>query len=60
MFFVNSSPPGQNGRQLADDNFKCIFVNEKFSVLIETSLKFVHKGLICGTCTKLDKPGLLT
>ena len=25
---VNSSPPGQNGRHFADDNFNCIFVNE--------------------------------
>ena len=26
----NSSPPGQNGRHFTDDNFRCIFVNEKF------------------------------
>ena len=42
----NSSPPGQNGRHLADDIFRCIFVNEKFCLLITISLKFVPKGPI--------------
>ena len=45
MAFINSSPPGQNGRHFADDNFKCIFRNERFCILIQISLKFVHKGL---------------
>ena len=36
-------PPGQNGRHFTDDIFKCIFVNEKFFILIEISLKFVPK-----------------
>ena len=31
---------------LADDIFRCIFMNEKFCILIEISLKFVPKGLI--------------
>ena len=31
---------------LADDIFKCIFVNESFSILIKISLKFVPKGPI--------------
>ena len=31
---------------LADDIFKCIFLNEKVKILIEISLKFVPKGLI--------------
>ena len=31
---------------VADDLFRCIFVNEKFCILIKISLKFVHKGLI--------------
>ena len=31
---------------LADDIFKCIFVNKKISILIEISLKFVPKGPI--------------
>ena len=42
----NSSPPGQNGRHFADDNFICIFVNENFCILIKMSLKFVPKGPI--------------
>ena len=37
-------PPGQNGHRFADDIFWCIFVNEKFCILIEISLKFVPKG----------------
>ena len=41
--YLNSSPPGQNGRHFTDDNFKCIIVNEKFCILIEISLKFVPK-----------------
>ena len=39
-------PPGQNGRHLADDIFRCIFMNEKFCTLIKLSLKFVPKGPI--------------
>ena len=31
---------------LSDDNFKCIFLNEKICILIEISLKFVPKGPI--------------
>ena len=31
---------------LADDIFKCIFLNEKVRILIEISLEFVPKGLI--------------
>ena len=42
----NSSPPGQNGRHIPDENFKCIFMNERFYVLIRVSLKFVPKGPI--------------
>ena len=30
----------------ADDIFRCIFVNEKFCILIQISLKFVPKGQI--------------
>ena len=40
---INSSPPGQNGRHFADGIFKCIFVNEKFCILIENPLMFVPK-----------------
>ena len=42
----NSSLPGQNGRNLADDVSKCIFMNEKFCILIRISLKFDPKGPI--------------
>ena len=31
---------------LADDYFKCIFLNEKLHILIQISLKFVPKGPI--------------
>ena len=31
---------------LADDIFKCIFMNEKFFILIQIPLKFVPKGPI--------------
>ena len=31
---------------LADDIFKCIFLNEKFCILIQISLKFICKGPI--------------
>ena len=43
---VNPSPPGQNDRHFADDIFKCIFMNEKFGILIRISLKFVPNGPI--------------
>ena len=43
---VNSFRPGQNGCHSADDIFRCIFVNEKFCILIKISLKFVPKGPI--------------
>ena len=43
---VNSFPPDQNGRRFADDTFSCIFVNEKFCILIKISLKFVPNGPI--------------
>ena len=36
----------QNGRNFADDIFKCIFFNENCFILIEISLKFVAKGPI--------------
>ena len=39
-------PPEQNGCHFADDIFKCIFVNEKFCILIPISLKSVPKGSI--------------
>ena len=44
--YLNSSPPGQNGRHFADDIFRCVFVNEKSCILIRISLNFVPKGPI--------------
>ena len=44
--YRNSSPPGQYGRHFADNIFRCIFMNEKFCILIQISLKFVPKGPI--------------
>ena len=41
--WVNSSPPGQNGPHFPDNILKCIFMNEKFCILIWISLKFVPK-----------------
>ena len=43
---INSSSPRQNGRHFTYDIFKCIFVNEKFCILIRISPKFVPKGPI--------------
>ena len=43
---VNSSLPGQDGHHFTDDIFRCIFINEKFCILIEISLKCVPKGPI--------------
>ena len=34
------------GRHFTDDIFKCIFLNEKFRILIPISLKFVPEGPI--------------
>ena len=39
-------PPGQNGRHVADDIFRCIFMYEKFIILIGVSLKIVPNGQI--------------
>ena len=36
--------PGQNGRHFADNIFRCIFMNEKFCILIKISLNFVPMG----------------
>ena len=42
----NSSHPGQNGCHFTDNIFKCIFINEKFCIAIQISLRFVAKGPI--------------
>ena len=43
---VNPLLLGQKGCHFADDIFLCIFVNEKFCILIKSSLKCVPKGPI--------------
>ena len=40
---VNTLRPRQNGRHLADDIFKCIFLNENAWISLKISLKFVPK-----------------
>ena len=52
------SPLGQNGRHFADDIFRCIFVNEKFCILIKISLKFVPKGPIDNNPVLVQNNGL--
>ena len=39
----NSSPLGQNSRHFTDNIFRCIYMNEKFHILMKISLKFVPK-----------------
>ena len=46
ILVFNPSTPGQNGCHFADNIFKCIFVNEKFCIPIQISLKFVPKDPI--------------
>ena len=43
---IISSAPRQIGHHFADDVFRCIFMNKKFSILIKISLKFAPRGLI--------------
>ena len=43
---VNVCHPGQHGCHFADTIFRCIFMNEKFCIAVQTSLKFVPKGLL--------------
>ena len=43
---LNTLRPRQNGRHLADNIFKCNFLNENVWIPIEISLKFVPKGPI--------------
>ena len=46
IVFVNSLRPRQNRRHLADDVFKCNFLNENVWIPIKISLKFVPKSPI--------------
>ena len=43
---LNTLRPRQNGRHLADDIFKCIFMNENAWIPIKISMEFVLKGPI--------------
>ena len=43
---VNTLRPGQDGRHVPDDIFKCIFLNENVWIFITISPKFVPKGWI--------------
>ena len=43
---VNTLRPRQNGHHFANNIFKCIFMDEKFYILLRISLKFVPKGSI--------------
>ena len=52
--FLNSSPPGQNGCQIADDIFKYIFINEKFCISIQFSMKFDPKDPIDNKQTRVQ------
>ena len=40
----NTLRPGQKDHHFADDEFKCIFLNENVSISIKVSFKFVPKG----------------
>ena len=42
--WVNTLRPRQDGHHFPDDILRCIFVNEKFYILIKISLKFVPTG----------------
>ena len=41
--WFNTSPPRHNGRQFANDTWKCIFISENVYDLIQISLTFVSK-----------------
>ena len=47
---VNTLRQRQNGRDFADDIFKCISVNENVKISIKISLNFVPMGPIDNTC----------
>ena len=43
LCYLNSSPPGQNGRHFADDIFKYVFFNENVRISIKFSPIFIPK-----------------
>ena len=46
FMLINTLTPRYNGRHFADDILKCIFLNENAWILINISLKSIHKGQI--------------
>ena len=46
IWYINSSPPGLNGRHFADDVFRCIFVNEKFWIWLKFHWSLLFEGPI--------------
>ena len=46
---INASPHAKNDCHFTDNIFKCIFMNEKFCILLKISLKFVPKGPVDST-----------
>ena len=44
---LNSSSPGQNGHQFAEDIMKCSFINEKFCLFIQQQLNFATTQFYC-------------
>ena len=53
LYYVNTSSPRQNDRYLADDIFKCIFLDENAWISIKISLEFVPNGTIFHHCFRL-------
>ena len=45
-FILNTLRPRQDGRYIADDVLKCIFLNENVWISLEIPLKFVPRGPI--------------
>ena len=43
--FVSTSRPEQNGLHLADDIFKCIFLNGNYDILVQDSIKFSSSSI---------------
>ena len=48
----NPTPtPGKNGRHFVDNIFRCIFMNEKFCILIKILHKYVPEGPVANNTT---------
>ena len=43
--FFSTSRPEQNGLHLADDIFKCIFLNGNYDILVQDSIKFFSSSI---------------